>query len=127
MFLKQSNYFPFISQFIYDVYFIFNAKQNCREEAARSEIFERYFKIPSFRTLSTARWSKGPRSHASFGIRYSNFAISSNRGEEIREIPRESRGNNEVVMETRLSPPVGRSPSPRRFLRVGYSGLDKFV
>lgn len=50
-----------------------------------------------------------------------------NRGEEIREIPRESRGNNEVVMETRLSPPVGRSPSPRRFLRVGYSGLDKFV
>lgn len=33
--------------------------------------------------------------------------MSSNGGEEIREIPRESRGNNEVAMETRLSSPVG--------------------
>lgn len=87
--------------------FVSNAKQNYCEKAARAEIFEENCKIPTFRTLPMARWLKGPWSYASFRTRRSNFAMPSNGSEEIREIPRESRGNNEVVMETRLSSPVG--------------------
>lgn len=96
----------FISQFIYNVYFVSNAKQNYCEKTARSEIFKENFIISYFRTLPMSRWLK-EWSHASFRTRRSNFAMPSNGSEEIRETPRESRGNNEVVMETRLSSPVG--------------------
>lgn len=118
--LKQSNhraFFIYFSVYLQRNILLLTRSRIATRKLLGSEIFERYFRISSFRALSTVEGTYGP--YAPFEIRCPNFAISSNRGEEIREIPRESRGNNEIVMETRLSPP----PPPSMLLSVASTVL----